>query len=235
MVNPYLTRIDMNIVPNSLQFVQVESDTAYIDSRVYCAEVIEVDHIDWVRDTLRKHQSIIEHYFGVLRFETDKPTKGSAGGRPEVYALLTEDQCAFALTLSRNTAKTTIRKAELIAEFAAVKRFQKEQLERQLAAINALPQMRELTVADYRCTFWKVHHDSGISCPYYVRDVITDGYDYRIVNGLVCVTYKTYCELLMMFRSQKGAIPWELTQDLRAMFWHNEESKMNRRSPQLTD
>jgi len=41
---------------HSLRFVQVEADTAYIDSRVYCRQVIQVDHADWMRDTLRKCQ-----------------------------------------------------------------------------------------------------------------------------------------------------------------------------------
>lgn len=222
---------------SDLRYVHTEAntDTAYIDSRVYCAEIIEVEHRFWYNDTLKKYQTLIEQYFGVVRFETSLPPKGSAGGRPEAFALLTEDQCNYALALSRNTPKTMIRKAELIAEFAAVKRYQKEQLERQLTAMTAPAPMRELTAADYRYTFWKVHEDSGIADPYYVRDVITDGYDYRIVNRLVCVTYRTYCELLMMFRSQKGAIPWDLPPDLRAMFWRDEEQKMNRRSPQMTD
>lgn len=123
-----------NILPESsalLQFVQVDSEVVYVDSRVYCREIIEVEHIDWVRDTLKKHQAVIEQYFGVIRFETDKPAEGSKGGRPEVFALLTEPQTNFALTLSRNNAKTMQRKAELIADFERAKTALRSQLEAQ--------------------------------------------------------------------------------------------------------
>src|ERR1700692_3214374 len=41
--------------------------------------------------------------FGVLRFETAKPPKGTDGGRPEQYALLNEDQCYLLLAYSRNS------------------------------------------------------------------------------------------------------------------------------------
>jgi hypothetical protein len=84
-----------------------------------------------VRDTLKKHQAVIEQYFGVIRFETDKPAEGSKGGRPEVFALLTEPQTNFALTLSRNNAKKMQRKAELIADFERAKTALRSQLEAQ--------------------------------------------------------------------------------------------------------
>jgi hypothetical protein len=67
-----------------LHYVQVEADTAYIDSRVYCRDVIQVVHKDWLNDTLREHQETIEELFGVVRFETAKPPEGShdATNRP---------------------------------------------------------------------------------------------------------------------------------------------------------
>jgi hypothetical protein len=71
-----------------LQYVQVENDVALIDSRVYCRDIIEVVYKDWMYDTYRKHLLEVEELFGVVRFETDKPIKGSIGGRPEGYALI---------------------------------------------------------------------------------------------------------------------------------------------------
>ena len=41
-------------------------------------------------DTLKKHQTVIEQYFGLVQFETALTGKR---GRSEKYALLTEDQC----------------------------------------------------------------------------------------------------------------------------------------------
>ncbi|MDL4860803.1 P63C domain-containing protein [Halomonas elongata] len=55
--------------------------------------------------------------FGVVRFETAKPEKGSLGGRPERYALLNEDQSYFLLSLSRNTETVVDLKADLVAAF----------------------------------------------------------------------------------------------------------------------
>lgn len=93
-----------NILPENsalFQFVQVDSDAVYIDSRVYCQEVIEVDHGAWVTNVLKKYQAIMESRFGTVRFEKSKPPKCGEGGRPEVYALLTEQQVRFLLAKSR--------------------------------------------------------------------------------------------------------------------------------------
>lgn len=46
-----------------LRFVEVEASTAYIDSRVYCAQIIKVNHSDWLHNVVRKHQLVIESRF----------------------------------------------------------------------------------------------------------------------------------------------------------------------------
>lgn len=124
-----------NILPKNsafFHFVQVDSDVVYIDSRVYCREVIEVDHSDWMRDTLSKYQEVIESKFGLLRVETGAvKTEGGRGVKYQKYALLTEPQVNFALVLSRNSAKTIERKADLIADFERAKAALRSQLEAQ--------------------------------------------------------------------------------------------------------
>lgn len=60
--------------------------------------------------------------FGDMRFEIAKPESGSAGGRPQSYALLNEDQCYFLLSLSRNTAKVVDLKANLVQAFGEARR-----------------------------------------------------------------------------------------------------------------
>jgi phage regulator Rha-like protein len=54
--------------------------------------------------------------FGVVPFQTEKPTRAS-GGRPERFALLNEDQSYFLLALSRNTDHVVELKASLVAAF----------------------------------------------------------------------------------------------------------------------
>jgi hypothetical protein len=124
----------MNILAD-LRYVQADTDIAYVDSRVYCAEIIEVDHHDWMNNVLKKYLAIIEQYFGTVRFKNAPVlSKNGVANNTEIYALLTEDQSAFSLTLSRNTVKTMQRKAELIAEFAAAKAYRRTQLEAQFTA-----------------------------------------------------------------------------------------------------
>lgn len=125
-----------NILPESsalFQFVQVDSEVVYIDSRVYCREVIAVDHGAWFRDTLKKYQNIIESRFGSIEFKTGSKTQesGRAQPKPETYALLTEPQCNFTLSLSRNSPSIVERKADLIADFERAKAALRSQLEAQ--------------------------------------------------------------------------------------------------------
>lgn len=59
---------------------------------------------------------------GVVLFQTEKPTPGSKGGRPERFALLNEDQAYLLLTYRRNTAKVRALKVQLVKAFAQARR-----------------------------------------------------------------------------------------------------------------
>lgn len=59
--------------------------------------------------------------FGVVLFKTEKPA-GPAGGRPERYALLNENQAFFLLTLSRNTPRVVELKRRLVQAFSEARR-----------------------------------------------------------------------------------------------------------------
>ena len=56
------------------------------------------------------------HAFGVVPFQTEKPT-GKKGGRPQRFALLNEDQCYLLLTFARNTAAVVAMKVQLVQAF----------------------------------------------------------------------------------------------------------------------
>lgn len=98
---------------NVIQIVQAEGE-ARVDSRLI-AERLGVRH--------KNTMSLIDRYadrfgrFGVLPFQTEKPPKGTAGGRPERFALLNEDQAYFLLSLSRNTERVVELKANLVLAF----------------------------------------------------------------------------------------------------------------------
>lgn len=85
-----------------------------VDSRVL-AEHLDNAH-KHVRELLEGYSSDFEA-LGVLRFETAKPLPRSAGGRPERYALLNEDQCYLLLAYSRNTDRVRALKLRLVIAF----------------------------------------------------------------------------------------------------------------------
>lgn len=85
-----------------------------VDSRLL-AKQLENKH--------KNSMALIDRYlakfeeFGVVPFQTEKPLAGTAGGRPERFALLNEDQAFFLLALSRNSDRVVILKADLIMAF----------------------------------------------------------------------------------------------------------------------
>ena len=83
------------------------------DSRSFVAKM-DIRHRQ-LMDNIRKYQSKFEE-LGVVAFETEQPT-GQGGGRPEVYALLNEDQSYFLLTLSRNSDAVVAAKLSLVKAF----------------------------------------------------------------------------------------------------------------------
>ena len=93
-----------NILPENsalFQFVQVDSDAVYIDSRVYCREVIEVDHGDWLSGILKKYHAELKSLYGDLPISEDYKPSRTKGGVFQKYVLLGEDQIRFLLAKSR--------------------------------------------------------------------------------------------------------------------------------------
>lgn len=87
-----------------------------VDSRLI-AERLGIEHDNFLQ-TVQNYQNQIEQAFGILLFETGK--KGGRG-RPQKYALLTENQATFVMTLSRNTPEVVQCKIELVKAFSRAK------------------------------------------------------------------------------------------------------------------
>lgn len=84
------------------------------DSRTI-AEHCKVQHETTMR-LIREHLEVIEGNFGRVRFEIG--AFETNGGRQNIrYALLTEDQSTFLITLTRNTAPVIAFKAALVRAF----------------------------------------------------------------------------------------------------------------------
>lgn len=104
---------DLNIV------ISQQEDVLVVDSRLV-AERLGIEHDNFIQ-TITKHKTKTEQVFGVVLFETEKHPKGSKGGRPQEYALLTEDQATFLMTLSTNTPEVVDCKIALVKSFSLAK------------------------------------------------------------------------------------------------------------------
>lgn len=104
--------------PDSLVAITGQRHEPRADSRVIAVRLGIAHHN--VMQTVTKYASELRQHGGVVLFKTDKPT-ASQGGRPERYALLTEDQALFLLTLSRNTPRAVALKSALVSAFRAAR------------------------------------------------------------------------------------------------------------------
>lgn len=146
------------IVHTSVE-VQERDGILVVDSRLI-AERLGIAHDNFLQ-TLEKHKASIQEAFGVFLFETGKPPLGSKGGRPEKYALLTEEQATVLMTLSRNTPQVVALKIALVKAFTEAKAklssaqiqhllFRANDAHRRLDAVTSLLEMYETIRIDTR-------------------------------------------------------------------------------------
>lgn len=104
-----------------------------VDSRIMASHLGNQHRntLDLIRAYLPQLETL-----GLMQFQTSKPSKGSKGGRPEVYVLLNEDQCYFLLTLCTNSESAVALKLKLVNAF-------KEMRESLAAKVDYLPCYRE--------------------------------------------------------------------------------------------
>ena len=92
-----------------------------VDSRLLAQE-LGIQHRSFYQKLILKYRQEIEEDWGVLRFEIAKLAERSQGGRPEQYALLTEQQSYLVLTYSKNTAQARQCKRKLVKAFDEAKK-----------------------------------------------------------------------------------------------------------------
>ncbi len=113
-----------------------------VDSRLI-AQDLGITHKSLL-ETLDNYLHRIEAAFGVVRFETEKPLKGSKGGRPERVAYLTEDQSTLLMSFSRNTPQVVDCKVALVQAFSQAKQVIKQAIPAQNAEIERMKLELEL-------------------------------------------------------------------------------------------
>lgn len=123
----------------------VQADEPRADSR-WIAQRVGNDHSSVYRliaDYLDEFEEL-----GVLRFEIEKPPKGSPGGRPKRYALLNEDQSYLLLTYCQNTPQARECKRALVKAFA------KARAQRQHNAQDIPPGLPDFTNPSIAARAW---------------------------------------------------------------------------------
>ena len=73
--------------------ISQQGDVLVVDSRLL-APRLNIKHLSFMA-TLGTYQTQLDQYFGIVRFEIEQL---GGRGRPQRYALLTEDQATFIMT-----------------------------------------------------------------------------------------------------------------------------------------
>lgn len=90
------------------------------DSRLIAQE-LNIQHKNLL-ETIKTHQKSIEDNFGQLTFQTET-VQNSVGAKNEIkIAYLTEDQCLFITSLSKNTERVVSLKAKIVKSFQAARK-----------------------------------------------------------------------------------------------------------------
>lgn len=109
-----------------------------IDSRVL-AQHLGNQHKN-VRELIEQYRHRFEH-ISQLRFQTEVGKRKQGGGNPERYALLTEDQAYYLLSLSKNTDRVADLKLRLVLAFREAR------------------QAQDLTQVEYLPTYHALHDE----------------------------------------------------------------------------
>ena len=111
---------------NDLIAITQQGDILVVDSRLIATK-LGVGHADWYRNILLKYQTETGQAFGHLRFESDTVRNSVGAVNTVKFALLTEDQATFLMTLSRNTPEVVACKITLVKSFSEAKRMLEHQ------------------------------------------------------------------------------------------------------------
>ena len=90
-----------------------------VDSRLI-SERLGIQHRSFYR-TVVKHSELLERRFGRVRFQIATVTNSAGAANQIAFALLTESQATFVMTLSRNTPEVLEAKADLVDAFEKAK------------------------------------------------------------------------------------------------------------------
>jgi phage regulator Rha-like protein len=107
------------------ELIILENNTPITTSRII-ADGIGNKHKN-VIELIQRHEERIKRFRGVLPFGTEKPKKGSKGGRPQQYYILNEEQTTFLISLMDNSDRVLDFKESLVKQFFQMRKWILEQ------------------------------------------------------------------------------------------------------------
>lgn len=233
LANVHLVKVGyfvMSIISHqNVSLVEIHEDVVYIDSRVYCKDVIQVTHRDWMQDTALKYQNVIEARFGQYRIETDYVNIPNGGRKGSKYILLTEAQCNALLVFSRNIGNVAEKKLDLVADFEEAKQLLRNQFERQYKQAH-------LNHIEFNYSLNQLHEVSGIVNKSQVKNSVVEYFkldkDYIIIEKQIMMNQDTYEILVTSFCSARGTDISKLPEYIRlhteSFFKFTEDKRRNR-------
>ena len=126
--------------------IKEKNGVLLVDSRLLAQE-LGIQHRSFYQKLILKYQKEIEEDWGFLRFESAKRSEASQRGRPERYALLTEQQSYLVLTYSKNTPQARQCKRNLVKAFDEAKKLIEKVIPAQTQEIEKLKLELELAKA----------------------------------------------------------------------------------------
>jgi phage regulator Rha-like protein len=124
------------------------NDVLVVDSRLI-AERLAIKHKNFLA-TIEKYDSQIESSFGAVAFGTREFKTRQGNNSVERFALLSEDQATFLMTLSRNTEQVVQCKLALVQAFSKAKQVIQQVIPAQAQEIEKLKLELELAKTQER-------------------------------------------------------------------------------------
>ena len=173
-----------------------------IDSRLLAQE-LGVQHRSFYQKLILKYQKEIEEDWGFLRFQIAKIAESSQRGRPEKYALLTEQQSYLALTYSKNTEQARQCKRNLVKAFDEAKKLIEKVIPAQTQEIEKLKLELEVAKAQKEAA----HAQERLMAASSALSIINPGLPALVLGkpGAV-ITKKEVIEKTILVNSQGRAI-----------------------------
>jgi phage regulator Rha-like protein len=154
--------------------IQTVETVNYVDSRVFCV-TLGLNHSDWLTNTLKPNQALIEEAFGTLRFQNGYVSLRRGGKKETLYIDLTEDQAYLLIGFCRTTPEVVQARINLIKAFSEARQ--------KLVELQTLTQKPSV----YLPAWQAARHSAKEVHTAFQRACLTNGYPAKHVHDAITV------------------------------------------------